>query len=93
MIHRTLKNSSNCKCYTCRLQGSKECVMCPINFKKNNRLKGLKNKGERAMEQLYKDKEYKRIIKEEWEAVRLPIKHYLDKTGKSIKFTCKKVNK
>lgn len=28
------KNSSNCKCYTCRLQGSKECVMCPINFKK-----------------------------------------------------------
>lgn len=40
------------------------------------------------MEQLYKDKEYKRIIKEEWEAVRLPIKHYLDKTGKSIKFTC-----
>lgn len=45
------------------------------------------------MEQLYKDKEYKRIIKEEWEEVRLPIKHYLDKTGKSIKFTCKKVNK
>lgn len=45
------------------------------------------------MEQLYKDKEYKRIIKEEWEEVRLPIKHYLDKTGKSIKFTCKKANK
>lgn len=67
--------------------------MCPINFKKIIGWRDLKNKGEIAMEQLYKDKEYKRIIKEEWEAVRLPIKHYLDKTGKSIKFTCKKVNK
>lgn len=48
---------------------------------------------QKTMEKLYKDKEYRRIIMEEWDNVRLPIKHYLDKTGKSIKFTCKKVNK
>lgn len=40
------------------------------------------------MEQ-YKDKEYKRILKEEWDKVRLPIKKYLSETGRSIKITCK----
>lgn len=48
---------------------------------------------QKTMEKLYKDKEYRRIIMEEWDNVRLPIKRYLDKTGKNIKFTCKKVNK
>lgn len=37
----------------------------------------------------YKDNEYKRILKEEWDKVRLPIKKYLIETGKSIKITCK----
>lgn len=46
---------------------------------------------QKTMEKLYKDKEYRRIIMEEWDNVRLPIKRYLDKTGKSIKFTSKQL--
>lgn len=40
------------------------------------------------MEQ-YKDKEYKRILKEECDKVRLPIKKYLSEMGRSIKITTK----
>ena len=43
------------------------------------------------MGRIHKDTEYIRIVREEWDKVRLPIKKYLDKTGKSIKFTCAEV--
>lgn len=43
------------------------------------------------MGRIHKDTEYIRIVKEEWDKVRLPIKKYLDETGKSIKFTCEKI--
>lgn len=43
------------------------------------------------MAKLHKDTEYRRIITEEWDKVRLPIKKYLDETGRSIKFTCKEI--
>lgn len=45
------------------------------------------------MRRIHKDTEYIRIVREEWDKVRLPIKKYLDKTGKSIKFTCAEVKK